>query len=192
MAVSCTHHSSLITHHSSHYSSLITLRTLLVTHHSPLTTYHYHSSRRSPQSLITHYTSSLFTTHSSSLTHHDCVQGLRELYAGFVRNWDDRIQSLANAGLWQEALSLALDFYLGKAKAVVGLPMDSKQKTITADKIVELVDSYAKHVLNGKDLDQNKVKVLAGLCIDYLNAIKKYTQFIHHATHSSLMPFPSV
>lgn len=35
--------------------------------------------------------------------------------------WQERIETLVGAGLWLDALSLALDFHEGRGKAIVGM-----------------------------------------------------------------------
>lgn len=61
---------------------------------------------------------------NSHLRTHDKVQiyllGTHSVHTVHLLTWQERIETLVGAGLWLDALSLALDFHEGRGKAIVG------------------------------------------------------------------------
>ena len=54
-----------------------------------------------------------------------------------IRNWLERIDNLVKHNQWDRAFALALSFYKGEARAVVGLAGSvDRKKMLVADKII--------------------------------------------------------
>ena len=54
-----------------------------------------------------------------------------------IRNWMERIDNLVKHNQWEKAFALALSFYKGEARAVVGLAGSASHKReLVADKII--------------------------------------------------------
>lgn len=85
--------------------------------------------------------------------------------------WQERIETLVGAGLWLDALALALDFHEGRGKAIVGLPSETTfLREVTGNKVADLLLQFVTVSLNapGSNLTQ-----LAHVCIEYCLAIRR-------------------
>lgn len=68
---------------------------------------------------------------------------MEKVHSAHILTCEERLALLVDKNKWLDALSLALDFYEGKAKAVVGLPSDlAARREIMSDKIIEIMISY--------------------------------------------------
>jgi len=65
-----------------------------------------------------------------------------KIHSAHILSWEERLTLLVDKNKWLDALSLALDFYDGQAKAVVGLPAGPARKETLSDKIIEILISY--------------------------------------------------
>lgn len=79
------------------------------------------------------------------------LTGLQAVLEVRVLGWADRVRALTEALDWEGGLALALDFYEGKAKGVVGLPRSKRGlKTALNDHLVEIalqfVDAQMKRL----------------------------------------------
>jgi hypothetical protein len=69
--------------------------------------------------------------------------GMEKIHSAHILTWEERLALLIDKNRWLDALSLALDFYEGHAKAVVGLPAGlAARKEVMSDKIIEILISY--------------------------------------------------
>ncbi|XP_033098288.1 vacuolar protein sorting-associated protein 8 homolog [Anneissia japonica] len=68
--------------------------------------------------------------------------GTKSIHVMTIRQWQDRIDLLVRQNKFQEALALAMSFYEGKAKAVVGLVGKQKRKQILVDKIMDVLYNF--------------------------------------------------
>jgi len=96
-----------------------------------------------------------------------------------VFTWMERIEVLVDAAEWEEALTLALDFYEGKAKAADGLPTDFETlHRVIGDHISELIMSYLKDMirtaneLTGQQREDSYRKSIQ-TCIEYCVSISR-------------------
>ena len=65
------------------------------------------------------------------------VLGSKMIHVYAIRNWMARIDNLVKHNQWDRAFALALSFYKGEARAVVGLAGSQEhKKQLVADKIV--------------------------------------------------------
>ena len=65
------------------------------------------------------------------------VLGTKMINVFAIRNWLERIDNLVSHNQWDRALALALSFYKGQARAVVGLSgSQNRKKQLVADKIL--------------------------------------------------------
>ncbi|KAM4626129.1 vacuolar protein sorting-associated protein 8 homolog [Discoglossus pictus] len=86
--------------------------------------------------------------------------GTKSVHVMMLRNWRERVDHLLKQDCYNEALALAWSFHEGKAKAVVGLSGDpKKRKSVTADKIVEILLQYTDKALR-KCPEQGKIQVM--------------------------------
>ncbi|VDI73693.1 vacuolar protein sorting-associated protein 8 [Mytilus galloprovincialis] len=71
------------------------------------------------------------------------ILGTKTVHLYTLRSWRERIDVLAKQNKYQDALALALSFYEGNAKAVVGLTGSSaKRKQIVADLMLDMLFDY--------------------------------------------------
>ncbi|KAK6181620.1 hypothetical protein SNE40_009442 [Patella caerulea] len=92
-----------------------------------------------------------------------------------IRAWSERIDFLVKQNKYHEALSLALSFYDGKAKAVVSLTgSQSKKKEIVSNLILDLVFEYVDLSMTKLCPDKGKMEELeeyyqeiVPVCVDY-------------------------
>ncbi|KAK2188197.1 hypothetical protein NP493_140g01014 [Ridgeia piscesae] len=98
-----------------------------------------------------------------------------------LRKWTERVDLLARQGKYQEALALALSFYEGRAKAVVGLIGGPERRMdIVAQKIESLLDTYVTAAMTSLCPTQGKVEELEAhyravvpICVDCCLRIRK-------------------
>jgi hypothetical protein len=117
----------------------------------------------------------------NSFRGHDAVVyllGLEKVASARILSWSDRITALVDSGEWIEALSLALEFYEGRAKAVAGLPRDvTSLRAITSKRIAALLLSYVDFALPGpgasEGVSDEYYQNIGGVCIDYCQSIKR-------------------
>ena len=65
------------------------------------------------------------------------VLGTKMINVYTIRNWMERIDNLVKHNQWDRAFALALSFYKGEARAVVGLAGSLEHKReLVADKII--------------------------------------------------------
>ena len=65
------------------------------------------------------------------------VLGSKVINVYTIRNWVGRIDNLVKHNQWDRAFALALSFYKGEARAVVGLAGSQEHKRqLVADKII--------------------------------------------------------
>jgi hypothetical protein len=89
-----------------------------------------------------------------------------------VFKWNERIDLLVQQNNWEDALSLGLDFFEGKAKAADGLPTDfEKLHRFVGDHMSDIVENYLEHMFASAPPDQAAAaahyKKACGVCIDY-------------------------
>ena len=93
-----------------------------------------------------------------------------------IRNWVGRIDNLVKHNQWDRAFALALSFYKGEARAVVGLAGSQQhKKQLVADKIIGesimIVEGRAVVGLTGSGLQQHQKQLVADKIIDELMMI---------------------
>eukprot|EP00698_Gefionella_okellyi_P019588 TRINITY_DN6022_c0_g1_i1.p1 TRINITY_DN6022_c0_g1~~TRINITY_DN6022_c0_g1_i1.p1 ORF type:complete len:1522 (-),score=360.42 TRINITY_DN6022_c0_g1_i1:629-5194(-) len=75
--------------------------------------------------------------------------GFDQLCMARILSWTERIAVLREAGKPLDALALALDFYEGRAKAVVGLPRQLPAlRAATSNRIAELLVEYMRDAMD--------------------------------------------
>ena len=91
-----------------------------------------------------------------------------------VRNfsWTERIALDVEEGRWEDALSLGLDFFEGKAKTAEGLPQEHDQlRRVVGDHMTEVVYTYLAKMLTTAPSNTNVAEAhyrkACGVCIDY-------------------------
>ena len=107
--------------------------------------------------------------------------GLKQLQTVRVLNWSDRLTALTDASLWLDALALSVDFHDGCAKAVIGLPRNSKSlRLVLGKRMTELLYQYIDATVAGTtsvgddDLQQlDKFSKLAAVCVDFCVTIDR-------------------
>ncbi|ESO93558.1 hypothetical protein LOTGIDRAFT_215952 [Lottia gigantea] len=114
------------------------------------------------QSIVSH-SSQLFTLGTKTVSVYN------------IRSWNERIDVLVKQNKYHEALSLALSFYDGKAKAVVSLTSSSsKRRDIVSHLILELLFDYVDLSMTKLCPDKGKIEALeeyyqeiVPVCVDY-------------------------
>ncbi|XP_071103447.1 vacuolar protein sorting-associated protein 8 homolog [Haliotis cracherodii] len=103
------------------------------------------------------------------------LQGTRNVHVFTLRTWKERLEVLVKQNKYQEALALALSFYEGKAKAVVGLTGPQKQrKDIIAHLMLDLLFNYVDLSMTRLCPEKGKIEELeeyyqeiVPVCVDY-------------------------
>lgn len=107
-------------------------------------------------------------------------------WSASLLSWKERIDAYTKQGDWLPGLSLALDFYEGKAKASAGLPNDvASIREVTGAKISELLLAYIDVAINAASgMVEDKTpetqaramvyfRTLGGICLDYCLTIQR-------------------
>ena len=95
-----------------------------------------------------------------------------------VYKWTERLDLLVEQNKWEDALSLGLDFYEGKAKAAEGLPTDFEGlHRVVGDHMSEIVEDFLDKMFrtapeNANDATAHYRKA-CGVCIDYSIMIER-------------------
>eukprot|EP00818_Percolomonas_sp_WS_P004439 CAMPEP_0117456304 /NCGR_PEP_ID=MMETSP0759-20121206/11807_1 /TAXON_ID=63605 /ORGANISM="Percolomonas cosmopolitus, Strain WS" /LENGTH=1965 /DNA_ID=CAMNT_0005249637 /DNA_START=276 /DNA_END=6170 /DNA_ORIENTATION=- len=62
-----------------------------------------------------------------------------------IKTWKQRLDSIASSGNWDELFKVALEFYYGRGKAVVGLPFDQEERAnVLSNKIAAFIIMYVE------------------------------------------------
>nr|XP_006819234.1 PREDICTED: vacuolar protein sorting-associated protein 8 homolog [Saccoglossus kowalevskii] len=101
--------------------------------------------------------------------------GTKSIHVMTMRTWKERIDLLVKLVKFKDALMLALSFYTGRAKAVVGLiGSQQKRKAAVADKILELLFTFVDLSLTQNCPGRGKIDVLekhfqevVPVCVEY-------------------------
>ncbi|XP_070570211.1 vacuolar protein sorting-associated protein 8 homolog isoform X2 [Ptychodera flava] len=101
--------------------------------------------------------------------------GTKSVHVMTMRTWKERIDLLVKQNKFKEALTLALSFYTGKAKAVVGLiGSQQKRKAVVADKILDLLFTFVDLSMTQHCPERGTIEVLerhfqevVPICVDY-------------------------
>ncbi|XP_035826479.1 vacuolar protein sorting-associated protein 8 homolog isoform X2 [Aplysia californica] len=100
--------------------------------------------------------------------------GTKAVHMFSLRTWRERITVLAKESRYQEALALALSFYNGTAKAVIGLTgTRQKKQELVSHVIVELLMEYVELSMsrtpsNGKIEElEDYYQEIVPVCVDY-------------------------
>ncbi|XP_077969847.1 vacuolar protein sorting-associated protein 8 homolog [Styela clava] len=118
------------------------------------------------------------TCYHSMISYNGTVLLLGDLcvYATKVRQWNDRIRtSLGWPNGHQRALELALTFYNGTAKSVLGLPVDQeKRRQLVSEMILDILIEYVDLSMTKLCPDNGKLEVLIAffkdvvpVCVDH-------------------------
>ena len=79
-----------------------------------------------------------------------------------IRKWDERLAVLVRDGQFPEALSLAMTFYRGTARAVLGLSKDPEERRdIVSGQMIDVLLTYvdlslATHVPDDDHIDEQE------------------------------------
>ncbi|KAL4217419.1 Vacuolar protein sorting-associated protein 8 [Mactra antiquata] len=101
--------------------------------------------------------------------------GTKTVHVYSLRTWRERIEVLVNESRYQDALALALSFYEGKAKAVVGLSGPSlKKKEVVADLMLDILFQYVDLSMTQYCPEKGKIEeledyyqVIVPVCVEY-------------------------
>ncbi|XP_078620345.1 vacuolar protein sorting-associated protein 8 homolog isoform X1 [Branchiostoma floridae x Branchiostoma japonicum] len=101
--------------------------------------------------------------------------GTKSIHVMTIRTWMERIDLLVKQNKYIEALSMAESFYLGRARAVVGLHGGLDRRTqIIADKMLDLLLTYVDVSMTTQCPASGKIEVLVQhyqtvvpVCVDY-------------------------
>ena len=105
--------------------------------------------------------------------------GTKSIHCLTVRLWKDRIDYFVKQNLFKEALQLALSFYEGHAKAVVGLVGSRKRrKALVAEEIIEVLLAFLDVAMtvncpktNDEIILEKYFRSLVPICVRYCLAI---------------------
>ncbi|XP_033629373.1 vacuolar protein sorting-associated protein 8 homolog [Asterias rubens] len=108
------------------------------------------------------------------------ILGTKSLHVMTTRAWSERLDILEKEDKYKAALALALSFYNGKAKAVVGLfgNTEDRGKTV-GEKILELLFTYVdvsmKHgpVRGAIHLLEEHFQKVVPVCVDYCQTLDR-------------------
>ncbi|KAJ8320304.1 hypothetical protein KUTeg_001891 [Tegillarca granosa] len=103
------------------------------------------------------------------------ILGTKTVHVYTLRTWRDRIDVLVKQNNYQDALALALSFYEGKAKAVLGLLGSHRQKKKTvSDLMLDLLFDYVDLSMTKLCPEKGKIEELeeyymgiVPICVDY-------------------------
>nr|XP_022322565.1 vacuolar protein sorting-associated protein 8 homolog [Crassostrea virginica] len=101
--------------------------------------------------------------------------GTKGVFVYTLRNWRERIDVLVKQNKYNEALALALSFYDGRAKAVIGLSGSSKnKKDIISGMMLDLLFEYVDLSMTTLCPEKGKMEELEAyyqnivpVCVDY-------------------------
>uniref|UniRef100_K1R9K0 Vacuolar protein sorting-associated protein 8-like protein n=1 Tax=Magallana gigas TaxID=29159 RepID=K1R9K0_MAGGI len=101
--------------------------------------------------------------------------GTKGVYVYTLRNWRERIDVLVKQNKYNEALALALSFYDGRAKAVIGLTASSKnKKEVVSSLMLDLLFEYVDLSMTTLCPEKGKMEELEAyyqnivpVCVDY-------------------------
>ncbi|XP_077997967.1 vacuolar protein sorting-associated protein 8 homolog isoform X1 [Glandiceps talaboti] len=107
--------------------------------------------------------------------------GTKSVHVMTMRTWKERIDLLVKQSKFKDALTLALSFYTGRAKAVVGLIGGQyKRRKAVADKILDLLFTYVDLSLTQQCPERGTIEVLehhfqevVPLCVEYCLTLQK-------------------
>jgi hypothetical protein len=97
-----------------------------------------------------------------------------------VLNWSDRLTALTDAEQWLDALALSVDFHDGCAKAVIGLPRNTRSlRMVLTKRMTELLYQFIDRFVDqpsgasGALSEEKKWETLAGVCVDFCVTIER-------------------
>ncbi|KAK7507486.1 hypothetical protein BaRGS_00001421 [Batillaria attramentaria] len=107
--------------------------------------------------------------------------GTKAVHIYTLRGWKERIEVMVKTGQYQDALALALSFYEGKAKAVIGLPSSHSKRTqvvsqLMMDILFEFVDLSMTKLCPEKgriEELEDYYQEIVPVCVDYCLHLKK-------------------
>jgi hypothetical protein len=106
--------------------------------------------------------------------------GIDQVNLACVLDWHGRIRSLVQAGQWLQGLGLALDFYQGKASAVVGLPREREAlQAVLSPKLGSVLLEYLAAAMQAsgsptekrRSLDEAYFRIVGGVAIEFCTTI---------------------
>ncbi|CAK8692883.1 unnamed protein product [Clavelina lepadiformis] len=100
--------------------------------------------------------------------------GIEAVFTSTINTWRERINIALRSG-HQQALKLALTFYDGSAKAIVGLPADpNERKRVISDVMLDILVEYVDLAMTKLCPDSGKLQVLINfyrnvvpICVDH-------------------------
>ncbi|KAL8564238.1 hypothetical protein ACOMHN_050849 [Nucella lapillus] len=107
--------------------------------------------------------------------------GTKAVHIFTLRNWKERIDVLVKTHQYQDAVALALSFYEGKAKAVVGLPVShSKRTQLVSQLMMDILFDFVDLSMTKLCPEKGKIEELEDyyqeivpVCVDYCLHLKK-------------------
>lgn len=118
------------------------------------------------------YSAGCYSNSSTNQGDSGFLLGKKELFALRVWSWNDRLKSLIDGKKFFLALSTCLETFQLKGKGYLGISADpEKVKLVASKKIEEILSAMLNDILGNKDSSLHDRRVLASVCIRYLQVI---------------------